>query len=102
LFEQVKNEIPNHIGVYVKGNLVKRAKKQELGVEEQVLKDSMIRSLSREFDKSVQSDDTTYLNKLKRDVSRLERERSNYHNKYNELYSSVYLKLGREWVRENI
>jgi hypothetical protein len=48
LYEQVKDEILPYIGVYVNGISVKKAKKQELSVDEQILKDSMIRSLCRE------------------------------------------------------
>lgn len=57
LYEQVKSEIPDHIGVYT--NLysyhtlvcVKKPKKQELGADVEVLKNSMIRSLSRDAEK---------------------------------------------------
>ena len=34
LYEQVKDEIPNHIGVYIGGVCKKNAKKQFLSVEE--------------------------------------------------------------------
>ena len=51
LYEQVKDKIPNHIGVYVEGRSVKKAKRQELGADEQVLKDSLIRSLCRDVEK---------------------------------------------------
>ncbi|MCM3294220.1 hypothetical protein M3661_29475 [Paenibacillus sp. MER 180] len=57
LFEEVKEEIPEHIGVYVDHGYwpfvkcIKRAKRQELSEDEQVLKDSLIRSLSREVAK---------------------------------------------------
>src|SRR5690554_588329 len=57
LYEKVKNEIPSHVGVYVgyerKGyrrpiisaECIKKPKRQELTEDEQVLKNSMIRSL---------------------------------------------------------
>lgn len=57
LYEQVKKDIPSHIGVYIedkthwKRNLlksIKPAKKQDLGVSKRILKDSLIRSLSRD------------------------------------------------------
>lgn len=57
LYEVVKSEIADHIGVYVEYGYwpfvkcIKRAKKQPLTEDEQVLKNSMIRSLSREVDK---------------------------------------------------
>ncbi|MDF9763840.1 hypothetical protein OKW24_005736, partial [Peribacillus simplex] len=46
LYEKVKDEIPSHIGVYLGNYSVKKAKRQELIVDEQELKDSLIRSLS--------------------------------------------------------
>lgn len=63
LYEKVKHEIPSHVGVYIgyerKGykrmiydaRSVKKAKRQELTEDEQVLKNSMIRSLTRDADK---------------------------------------------------
>lgn len=65
LYEKVKDEIPNYIGVYVgyerKGyrrmiptvDCVKKPKRQELIEDEQVLKNSMIRSLSRDVQKFI-------------------------------------------------
>lgn len=55
LYEQVKHDIPAHVGVYVGGSCVKKPKKQKLGATEKVLKDSMIRSLSREAEKQIRS-----------------------------------------------
>lgn len=59
LYEKVKHEIPPHIGVYV-GNkyypyveCIKKPKRQELIEDEQVLKNSMIRSLSRDAQKFI-------------------------------------------------
>lgn len=74
LYEQVKDEIPNHIGVYCGGDLVKRAKKQELQVDEQILKDSMIRSLYREYEKKVASEDATLMERYRSKIQRLERD----------------------------
>lgn len=82
LYEQVKLEIPKNIGVYVGGILKVRAKKQELGVSETILKDSMIRSLCREFQKQYNSEDESIIAKLNRSVSRYKSER----NKYKKLY----------------
>lgn len=61
LFEQVKDEIPKHIGVYINGACIKNAKKQELGIDEQILKNSMIRSLCRDVDKQIKSGDPNYI-----------------------------------------
>ena len=102
LYEQVKNEIPTHIGVYIGGVLMKRPKKQQLGVNEQILKNSMIRSLSREFDKSINSESIEYVQSLKSDINKLERQKREEQRRYNELYKTVYEKLGRAWMRENL
>lgn len=77
LYEEVKDEIPDGIGVYVGDGCVKRAKKRELGIDEHILKDSMIRSLYREFEKQYKSGDATIVENMKRKISRLEREKIN-------------------------
>ena len=82
LYDIVKEEVPKHIGIYVGSCCVKNAKKQELGVSESILKDSMIRSLCREFQKQYMSEDETIVAKLNRSVSRYKSER----NKYKKLY----------------
>jgi len=82
LYEQVKDEIPNHIGVYLGDYCVKKAKRQELGISIDILKDSMIRSLCREFQKQYNSMDESLIAKLNRSVSRYKSER----NKYKKLY----------------
>jgi hypothetical protein len=59
LYEQVMLEIPDHIGVYVDHEYhpfvtcVKRPKRQDLTEDEQVLKNSMIRSLTRVAEKEI-------------------------------------------------
>lgn len=67
LFNQVKDKIPKHVGVYTESGCQKNPKKQELKIDEQVLKDSIIRSLYREYEKglskkleSIQLRDTTW------------------------------------------
>lgn len=91
IYEEVKNGIPAHIGVYVNGNeLVKRAKKQPLGVDEQILKDSLIRSLSRENEKFINTCDSDYINKLKRKISQLERQSKDYQNRYINIYNAIF------------
>lgn len=85
LYDMVKDEIPKHIGVYVGGCCVKNAKKQELKVSESILKDSMIRSLCREFQKQYNSGDDSIVSKLNRSASRYKSER----NKYKKLYENL-------------
>lgn len=91
IYEEVKNEIPAHIGVYVNGNeLMKRAKKQPLGIDEQILKDSLIRSLSRENEKFINTCDSDYINRLKRKISQLERQLKDYQNRYINIYYAIF------------
>ena len=52
LYQKVKNEIPDNIGVLIKEfntlESVKKAKKQELKVDSKILFQSMIRSMQRD------------------------------------------------------
>lgn len=102
LYEEVKEEIPNHIGVYTGSRCVKKAKKQELGVDENILKNSMIRSLYREFEKQYKSSDDTLMDRKDRSISRLTRERNKWHNSYielsNKMFEEKYLKDGEEQI----
>lgn len=85
LYEQVKDEIPPHIGVYIGGTCVKKAKKQELAVDEQILKDSLIRSLYREAEKVIKSKDPNIIDALKSQIK--------YYQNLAEFYQSRYLAL---------
>lgn len=56
LYEQVKNDIPKHVGCYVGGTAsqcwsVKKAQKQELKVDNDKLMFAFMQGLSREYDK---------------------------------------------------
>ena len=82
LYEQVKDEIPNHIGVYIGGVCKKNAKKQFLSVEEQVLKDSMIRSLCREVRKKFNSEDPWHCEIMQRQIDQYKRRSDEYYRKY--------------------
>lgn len=97
LYEQVKDTIPNHIGVYIYGSSVKKAKRQELSIDEKVLIDSLIRCLSRDVEKLSKSNDIGYTNRMNREISRLRKERDNYKRDYQELRNKLYFKLGRNW-----
>jgi hypothetical protein len=87
LYEQVKNDIPKHIGVYIGGasyaaTSYKKAKRQELSIDEQTLKDSLIRSLCREAEKIFQNSNPQYIAVLQRRIDALEKERNMYREKY--------------------
>ncbi|WP_163255785.1 hypothetical protein [Bacillus tropicus] len=84
LYEKVKDEIPSHIGVYIGGRLEKRAKKQELAVEEDILKASLIRSLSREADKLIKSDNPSTVESLQRQIRYERKQKEEYRRMYQE------------------
>lgn len=107
LYDKVKDEIPDHIGVYIYGRLVKRPKRQELGEDEQVIKDSFIRSLYRDTEKFYEGGNDSLVLRLKNKISGLEskintehREVVDYRNRYSELRSALRLKFGHEWKKE--
>ena len=100
LYEEIKDEIPNHIGVYIGGSLVKKAKKQELSVDEQVLKDSMIRSLYRESEKILKNEEPTIVESLKRQLNYQKRLYREYYDKYWDLLRKIQNKYGYEWDRK--
>jgi len=100
LYEKIKDEIPKHIGVYIHDSLIKKAKKQELGVDEQILKNSMIRSLYREFEKQYKSGVPTIVESLKRQINNIKKEADNYENKYWELMRIGQDKYGSRWYKE--
>ncbi|KJD44195.1 hypothetical protein [Paenibacillus terrae] len=82
LYDQVVSEIPAHVGVYVFGSCMKRARKQELGVGEEILKNSLIRSLSRDVGKLLKSNNPDYVNRMNRLINNERREKENYREKY--------------------
>lgn len=97
LYEQVKDEIPRHIGVYIGRVLVKRPRKQELTVDEQILKDSFIRSLYRDSKKFYDSNNKELIINLRSKISRLEKEKQKEANTYIRLTRKLREKFGRKW-----
>lgn len=97
LFEKVKARIPLHIGVYVDGRCIKKPKKQELIVDKDILRDSMLRSLCRESDKAYQSGDIHLLATLRKRIKRLETERSESTRSERSLRNKLYQAFGRNW-----
>ncbi|UPI13218.1 hypothetical protein [Bacillus phage SBSphiJ6] len=98
LYDKVKDEIPAHIGVYIDGSYsVKRAKKQELSVDEQVLKDSLIRSLYREADRVFKSQNPNIVASLKKQVEQLKKEKFENYLNYRNLQQEVVQKFGIRW-----
>lgn len=97
LYNEIKDEIPNHIGCYVGDGLVKRAKKQELGVDEQTLKNSMIRSLYRESEKLLKGDEPSIVESLQRQVNYKNRQYQEYYHKYWDLLRRIQDLYGADW-----
>lgn len=111
LYQEVKDEIAENykgIGVYAGYNsggntyvsLVKRPKKQELQVEEDVLKSSMIRSLYREVEKAYKSNKIEYLADLERRNNRLEKDLKDSNKDFRDYQRAIYAELGREKYHE--
>jgi chaperonin cofactor prefoldin len=102
LYDQVKDEIPKHIGAYIKSSCVKRAKKQKLKTDEQILKNSMIRSLYREVEKQIRSGNPTSIEQLTRISNQYKRESERYRKQYWDLQNEIYKKYGTRWNKESI
>jgi hypothetical protein len=100
LYEEVKHDIPNHIGVYVGQSCVKRPKRQELLVDEKVLKDSLIRSLSRDVEKLLKSHDPNYVNRMNRLFEQERRVKEQYQKRLNDIQNMLFRKFGPRWQRE--
>ena len=101
LYEEVKDEIPKHIGVYVGESCVKNPKRQELRVSEDILKSSMIRSLYREFEKQYRSESESIVANLNRKVSRLTSERNKWHDRYTDLSNKMLEEKYKKELKEN-
>jgi chromosome condensin MukBEF ATPase and DNA-binding subunit MukB len=97
LYEQVKKEIPSDIGVYVNGGSVKKAKRRKLGVDEQILKDSMIRSLYREAEKLIRSENPSIVEGLEKRLTRYKKDADSYRKSYQDLMYEVREKFGLRW-----
>lgn len=107
LYEQVKDEIPDYIGIYVFDDLVKKAKWKALRCPEylnteraasDVLKDSMIRSLSREAMKLYKSDDDALIQQKEREINSLTREQTSLHKELRVLKKLLLRKFGRNYI----
>jgi len=103
LYEEVKEEIPGHIGVYIERSgavySVKKAKRQKVENTD-MLKDSLIRSLCREVTKQIQSGDPLRIERKNRELSQMKRERDNYYRQYWDLLREVQEKYGTRWNKE--
>lgn len=100
LYEKVKGEIPAGIGVYVGGACVLKAKRQVLGADEKTLFESMVRSLSREYQLTRRSQDRSYIQRLRRDAERAQADRQSLIVERAELSCAVRAVFGQEGWRK--
>lgn len=94
LYDEVKDEIPKHIGVFIgyeKYNAFckKSAKKQILAADEEMLKMSMIRSMNRDVEKNIKSGDENIIDNYKRRIEDLKSEIENWRDRYLELKNNI-------------
>lgn len=90
LYQEIKDEVPDNIGVWSGGSYVKRAKRQGLKVDEQILKNSMIRSLAREFQDKMRNNDPDLIKSYKREIERVKREMREYRDEYIDVRNELY------------
>lgn len=100
LYTEVKNEIPGHIGVYIGSSCKIKSKRQELSIDEQVLKDSLIRCLSREAEKVIKSAIPTKIERLQRQLRQAEKDKEEYRSKYWDLMRIGQEKYGSRWYKD--
>lgn len=100
LYEKVKGELPAHVGAYVRGACVRKARRQELAVDETVLLLSLVRSLSRETDKALRSGRMDVLGRAESRVRLLERENKQLEGRLRDLERALYARFGRRWADE--
>jgi hypothetical protein len=82
LYEEVKDEIPAEIGVHNGGHVIKKPKKQSLGVSEDVLLRSFARSLTRAYRDKMLAEDPSALAKALKRCKQTEKDRDDYKNRY--------------------
>ena len=97
LYDEVKDVIPVHVGVYCDKTCVKKAKKQEPTVGIDILKDSLLRSLSREVEKQIASRSTPIINSYKAQIKYYKKRADEYYQEYWKLRREAEERFGRRW-----
>jgi len=98
LFNEVKGEIKKGVGIYVGGRgLIKKARRQELIVDRNVLMSSMIRSLCREFAKQMDSGNPTKIEIYNREIAQHKRMAEFYRKDCLHMEEAVRKRFGRDW-----
>ena len=108
LYKEVQKEIPNDIGVMCPKNgqlyIVKSAKTLELKEPIYKIELYMIRSLFREYEKSIYAENKELLNSYEREKRRLMKERDTYYRLLGTLNANIRDYLGfnykdfRKWL----
>lgn len=115
LYEEVKEEIPAWIGIYIGDYCERKAKKQDISEKEykmrrsvggrstevaypwtEMLKDSMIRSLYRDSDKLIKAGNEQFVTRLQSDLAKEQEERRRINKKLNRLYYALRDAVGEE------
>lgn len=100
LYEKVKDEIPNHIGVYIGSSCVKRAKRQELTIDENVLKEAFMRAGARDADKLYRSNSPMLLLDAERKMKWSEKQKQIAHQELRALEHKLRKRFGIKWEDE--
>ena len=104
LYAQLKDEIPSHIGVYTGKSCQKKAKKQKLTVDDDILKESLIRSLYREAEQVIKSKDPSIIKSLQQQVKNQEKQTEKAEHKYWDLVRKCQKKCqeeyGSKWYKD--
>lgn len=94
LYEEVQAEIPDHIGVFVfygkNVGLVKRPKRQNLGIDEQTLKNSLIRSLARDAEKLRKVDNPDFVERMNRQLVESNKQKDHWQSQYYKVKNDLY------------
>ncbi|MEE1503894.1 MAG: hypothetical protein UGF89_06595 [Acutalibacteraceae bacterium] len=97
VYDAVKDEVPFDVGVYIEDRIVKGAKRRKLAVEENVLRDSLIRSLHRESEKLYNLSDESYGLHIQTELKGSEKEVNRLKAQWNDLLLFIYRKFGYGW-----
>lgn len=116
LYNEVAAEIPPGIGVYVGRDCIKKAKRQNTpeeriwkewrsigGYRQEVLKPftdvllvSMVRSLYRDSDKLLQTENEQYVNRLRQTIEKRDKQIHEMQMEFNRLFHNVAEKYGHD------
>ena len=99
LYEKVKDDIPVDIGVSNGSCILKKARRRELTIPNDELKDFFIRSLQREYAKDIDSRDESKIGKFKRLYEQEQRRNRELNSRFIELSAAVRNKYGSRELR---